>query len=154
MAVTPSYLTYLLDQLSGLGEVVAKRMFGGIGLYSGGAFFGLIDDDIVYLRVDDESRPDFVARGMPAFRPVRSKPELVSVSYYQVPGDVLEDSEQLVSWARHALAVARQAAPQKKRARKVGAAAKAAAGTRRVASSTASRKRASRKSTARARRRS
>jgi DNA transformation protein and related proteins len=82
MAVTSSYLTYVLDQLAGLGEVVAKRMFGGMGLYYSGAFFGLIDDDIVYLRVDDASRPEFVARGMPAFRPVRSKPELVSVSYY------------------------------------------------------------------------
>ncbi|HKP58789.1 MAG TPA: TfoX/Sxy family protein [Polyangiales bacterium] len=154
MAVTSSYLTYVLDQLSGLGEVVAKRMFGGIGLYSGGAFFGLIDDDIVYLRVDDASRPEFVARGMPAFRPVRSKPELVSVSYYQVPGEVLEDAEQLVGWARHARDVARQAAPQKKRVRKAGAAAKAPVATRRVASSTASRKRASRKSSARGRRRS
>jgi DNA transformation protein len=153
MAVTSTYLTYVLDQLSGLGEVVAKRMFGGIGLYSGGAFFGLVDEDIVYLRVDDESRPEFVARGMPAFRPVRAKPQLVSVSYYQLPGEVLEDAEQLVMWARRSVAVARKAAPEKKRVRKSSArerSAKTVAGTRRVAS----RKRVSRKSSARDRRRS
>jgi DNA transformation protein len=107
VGVTPSYREYIVDQLSGLGEVVVKRMFGGLGLYFGGAFFGLVDDDTTYLRVDDATRPEFIVRGMDPFRPVRSQPEKVSLNYYQVPGDVLEDGDELVVWARRAIKAAK-----------------------------------------------
>jgi DNA transformation protein and related proteins len=117
MPVTPSYQSYLVDQLTALGEVSARRMFGGVGLYYDGTFFGLIDDDVLFLRVDDESRGEYLARAMPAFHPVRNKPELSTPSYYQVPGDVLDDAEQLVEWARRALAAARAAPPRRKRVR-------------------------------------
>ena len=121
MAVTPSYVAYIVDQLSGLGEITAKRMFGGIGLYYDAKFFGLIDEDVTYLRVDDSSRPEFVARGMPPFQPVRSKPELISKNYFQVPADVLEDAEAFAAWAKRALAavVAKPAKAQSPRGRKV-----------------------------------
>lgn len=102
MAVTPSYLSFILDQLAGLGEVTAKRMFGGIGLYNEARFFGLIDDDVTFLRVDDASRPEYVSRGMPPFSPVRKKPDLKSLNYYQVPDGVLEDAELFVDWAKRA----------------------------------------------------
>lgn len=109
MTVTPSFLTYVLDQLGELRDVVARRMFGGFGLYLDGTFFGLIDADEVYLRVDDETRDDFVAHGMPAFRPVRSQPERVSNAYYQLPGAVLDDRELLAVWAQRAVTAARRA---------------------------------------------
>ena len=117
MSVTSSYLNYVVDQLASLRGVTAKRMFGGIGLYSDARFFGLIDDDVLFLRVDDRSRGDYLARDMPPFHPVRSKPEQTSANYYQVPGDVLDDAEELAVWARRAL-VAAQAAPASKRVAK------------------------------------
>lgn len=109
MTVTPSFLTYVLDQLAEVHDVVARRMFGGFGLYLEGTFFGLIDADEVYLRVDDESRDDFVVRGMSAFRPVRSQPERVSNAYYRLPGAVLDDRELLAVWAQRAAIAARRA---------------------------------------------
>jgi len=120
MSVTPSYLSFVIDQLTTFGTITAKRMFGGIGLYYDGRFFGLIDDDVVFFRVDDESRAEYLAREMPAFRPVRNKPDVRSANYYQVPGEVLEDAEQLVAWARRALQAspAPTAAKQRKRARR------------------------------------
>ena len=124
MPVTPSYVNYVVDQLAALGSVTAKRMFGGIGLYFDGLFFGLIDDDVVFLRVDDESRGEYLAREMPAFRPVRGKPEMSTPNYYQVPGEVLDDADELVVWARRALSAARGAPPAKKRAARKGARAK------------------------------
>lgn len=33
MPVSPEYLDYLIDQLKAFGQVAAKRMFGGAGLY-------------------------------------------------------------------------------------------------------------------------
>jgi DNA transformation protein len=115
MAVTPSYLSFLVDQLEAFGAVTAKRMFGGIGLYTGERIFGLIDDDVVFFKVDDESRPDYEARGMPPFRPVSSKPELVSKNYYQVPGEIVEDAEALTVWAQRAAKAAAAPKPQQKR---------------------------------------
>jgi DNA transformation protein len=100
MPVTPTYREYVADQLAALPGLVVKRMFGGVGLYHQNVMFGVIDDDAVYFRVDDETRPDFVKRGMPALRPVRNK---VSENYFALPGDVLEDSEDVVIWAKRAI---------------------------------------------------
>ena len=61
---------FVLDQLAGWDEVRARAMFGGVGLYQGPTFFGLISSDgRLYLKVDDASRPAYAARGMGPFRP-------------------------------------------------------------------------------------
>jgi len=105
MAVSNDFLAYVLEQLEGLPRLRSKRMFGAVGLYSDDRFFALLDDNVLYLKVDDASRGDFVARGMDPFRPFKDKPDY-SMSYYQVPADVLEDAELLVAWARKAVRVA------------------------------------------------
>ena len=48
MSVQAQYLAWVLGQLAGLGGVGTRRMFGGVGLYSGELFFGLIDDDTLF----------------------------------------------------------------------------------------------------------
>jgi DNA transformation protein and related proteins len=83
-------------------------MFGGVGLYCDEFFFGLIADDVLYLRVDDSNRADYTRRGMAQFRPYADRPHL-SMSYYEAPADVLEDAGELVNWARRSVAVATQA---------------------------------------------
>ena len=66
MTVSSDYLAYILDQLRPFGHVVARRMFGGVGLYTDGFFFGIIDDT-VYFKVDDSNRMDYEARGCRKF---------------------------------------------------------------------------------------
>jgi DNA transformation protein len=105
LAVSRDYLAFVLEQLREAGEVVSRRMFGGVGLYLGEVFFALITDDTLYLRVDEESRAEYTARGMRAFRPYANRPQLSS-RYFEVPADVLEDSSRLAAWARRALAAA------------------------------------------------
>ena len=63
MSVSPSYKAFVLEQLSAAGAVTARTMFGGVGLYCQGLFFALIDDDTLYLKVDDASIPDFEREG-------------------------------------------------------------------------------------------
>ena len=89
MPVSPNFLEFVLDQLSGLRSVRSRRMFGGIGLYCDDLFFGIVDDDVVYFRVDDSNRDDYTARGCEPFRPFGD--ETTSMSYFRVPSDVLED---------------------------------------------------------------
>jgi DNA transformation protein len=116
MAVSDTFLEYVVEQLAGLGRVRSRRMFGAVGLYADDLFFGLIDDNALYLRVDDSSRGVYVARGMRPFQPYRDKPDL-SIGYYMVPADVIEEPEELVSWARRAVRVA-ATAPSKTTRRK------------------------------------
>jgi DNA transformation protein and related proteins len=115
MPVSSDYLSYVLEQLAGLPRITSRRMFGGIGLYSDALFFGLIDNDTLFFKVNDSNRGDYVARNMAAFRPFPDKPDL-SMSYFAVPADALEDRDELAVWARKSIAVA--AAAPKPRARR------------------------------------
>ena len=109
MPVSPSFQTFVVDQLSRVvPQVRGRRMFGGVGLYSGEVFFALMADDLLYFKVDDSNRADFGARQMGPFRPYRYKGEVMQ--YYQVPDELLEDVEALRPWAEKALAVATRAA--------------------------------------------
>jgi len=108
VTVSADYLAYVLDQLTQLGGVSSRRMFGGVGLYSDELFFGLIADDTLYLRADDSNRADYTARGAAPFRPYADRPHL-SMSYFETPAEVLEDARQLVLWASRSVAVARRA---------------------------------------------
>ena len=115
MSVGAAFHQYVLEQLQRAGRVTSRRMFGAVGLYCDDVFFAIIDDDTLYFKVDDTTRDDYLSRGSKAFRPYKDRPE-VSMTYYTVPVDVLDDAEELVSWARRAVAVA-AAAPVKKRSR-------------------------------------
>lgn len=107
MAVTPSYLAHVVEQLGRvLPAVRVRRMFGEAGLYAGDAFFALVADDVFYLKVDDTTRGDFEARGMPPFRPVEGA---APMRYHQLPEDVFEDPALLREWAERAIGVARRA---------------------------------------------
>ena len=113
VTVSADYLAYVIDQLVELGGVSARRIFGGAGLYCEELFFGLIADDTLYLRVDESNRGDYTARGMQPFRPYANRPSSgrrqLSMGYYEVPVEVLEDSRQLAGWAARSVAVARSA---------------------------------------------
>ena len=113
MSVSDTFLAYVLEQVEGLGRVRSRRMFGAVGLYSGEHFFGLIDDNALYLKVDDGNRGDFTARGMSPFRPFPDRPGH-AMAYYQVPADVIEDPELIVVWARKAVVVAAAGARRKR----------------------------------------
>lgn len=118
MPVQPQYLAYVLEQLAALPALRPNRMFGGVGLYSDGIFFGLIDDDTLYFKTGPANVADYLSRNMPKFMPFPDKTGAV-MGYHQVPADVIEDPELLVAWARKSVSVAltsRAAKPRKKAA--------------------------------------
>jgi DNA transformation protein len=113
MTVSDSYKAYVLEQLQIIGAVTAKPMFGGIGLYRAGSFFGLMDDDALYFKVNESTRGDFEDAGCQPFRPYGEGS--YSMQYYEVPADVLEDRSVLREWGEKAVAVARKSATAKKK---------------------------------------
>jgi DNA transformation protein len=114
MSVSNGYRTYIVEQLAAVPALSTRRMFGGLGLYSDEWFFALIDDDVLFFKVDDANRADYVSRGMKAFMPIPGK---ASFGYYQVPADVIEDAEELTRWARRCVEVAQRAGQKKARPR-------------------------------------
>ena len=112
MTASADFLAYVLEQLSGLPAVTSQRMFGCVGLYCDELFFGLIADDVLYLRADDANRADYLARGMSAFRPYADRRQ-VSMTYYEAPAEVLESRPELVAWAQRSVAAATAAARTK-----------------------------------------
>ena len=142
MPVSEGYLTYVLDQLRPVVPGIrVKRMFGAVGLYATDLFFGLVDDDVLYLKVDDTTRPDYESRGMPPFRPFEVH---ASMNYSQLPEEILEEWETLQLWTSRALDVARTA----KRSRATGKGARKGAAKTTTKKKTAAKKRPARKSAA------
>ena len=103
MALSDEFLNYVLDQLSRWGGVSVRRMFGGAGLYRDGKMFGLIADDVAYLKVDDANRADFVRAGSAPFNPYPEKNKATVMSYYEIPPEVLENRDELAKWAQGSL---------------------------------------------------
>jgi len=101
MRVSPSFKSFVLDQLDGLGGVTARPMFGGVGLYRNGVFFGIIARDVLYLKVDPITRGDYERAGAAAFKPYLDRPG--TMQYYAVPLDVLESAFELTAWAQKAV---------------------------------------------------
>jgi DNA transformation protein and related proteins len=104
MSVSDDFLSYVLEQLSGLRSLRPKRMFGAVGVYCDENFFAVIDDDVLYLKTDESTCGEYEARGMRRFMPMPDKQG--SMAYYEVPADVLEDPDELAAWARKSIAVA------------------------------------------------
>lgn len=100
MAFSADYLEFVLEQLTAFGPIEYKKMFGGVGLYKDGLMFGGIMGGDFHLKVDDLTRPDFIARGMESFFHGQMQKGLAS--YYKVPAEILEDRDELKQWASRA----------------------------------------------------
>jgi DNA transformation protein and related proteins len=106
LKVSAAFKTFVIDQLDDLDDVVTRAMFGGVGLYQRGVFFGIMARDRLYLKVDEVNRPDYERLGSRPFKPYPDRSG--TMQYYEVPVDVLESALELTEWARKAVAAARR----------------------------------------------
>jgi DNA transformation protein len=105
------FVKFVVEQMSLLGAVRARRMFGGHGLYRGELFFALIAEDRLFLKADDTSRAEFAARNLPPFTYGKNG-KSYSMNYFEAPPEVFDDPEAMRLWAGKALAAAIRAAAQ------------------------------------------
>ena len=97
-----SFKDFVLDQLSSLESVFARKMFSGHGLYLRKKFFGIISDDRLYFKTDEKTKETYRAAGMEPFRP---RDVQTLKNYYEVPPEVLEDADQLSQFAEEAASI-------------------------------------------------
>lgn len=100
-----SFKEFVLDQLGALPELRARAMFGAHGLYSGDKFFGILDEGRLFFKTNPTNQSDYTTRGMEPFT-YESKGKVMTMAYHEVPLDVLENSHELVAWARKAIQLA------------------------------------------------
>jgi DNA transformation protein and related proteins len=95
-----SFKDFVLDQLRELDDIEARRMFGGFGLYRNETFFGILHHEQLYFKIDETTVKEYRRRRMKPFRPNARQ---TLKTYYRVPPDIIEDADELQSWAGRAI---------------------------------------------------
>ena len=105
---------FLIDLFADFGPVTIRRMFSGFGISADGTNFALALRAGLYLRADEQTIPQFEAEGSQPFQ-YQTRTKTVTVnSYWQLPARLFDDSEELATWARAALAAAQRAVLRKR----------------------------------------
>ena len=111
------YMTEFVDSLQDVftqfGEIEAKRMFGGHGVYHEGLMFGLVADDVLYLKADAQSAVFFNEMELPPFE-YEKKGKLMRMSYYMAPEVIFDDPGEARMWANRAFEAALRSRKSKK----------------------------------------
>jgi len=136
---------FLIDLFADFGPVTIRKMFSGYGISADGINFALALRAGLFFRADAATIPDFEAEGSKPFQySTRAKTVTVN-SYWELPARLFDDSEDLVRWARAALAAAQRAKVKRPKKKAAGRPAKKAA-----AKKPAAKKRQAKKATKRA----
>src|SRR5258707_15743372 len=109
MSNSKAFLAHVLEMMQPAGRASVRAMFGGHGFYlegsippktpaasspkggtalgrpGGGLIVGIVDDDVLYLKTDAETRAAFVAQALEPFRYATKTGELQVTSYYRPP---------------------------------------------------------------------
>jgi DNA transformation protein and related proteins len=109
-------LGWFRELLAPLGPVRTRAMFGGHGVYVDDEFIAVVIDDVLYLKVDDETRARFEGAGSRPFTYDAGERGEVAMSYWSAPDEALDDPAGMRPWALLALAAARRKPATKKRA--------------------------------------
>src|ERR1700720_2376672 len=115
MVASDSFAEFLREQLAPLGPVTMRRMFGKTGVFCDGVMLGMVRDNTLYFRVDDDNRAVF--KEAESFPPLnyQKKGGAIDLSFWRVPERLFDEPDELVSWARAALAAARRVAATRER---------------------------------------
>jgi len=97
-----------------LGHVVVRSMFGGAGAFCDGVMFALVADDVLYLRVDEQTKADFEKEGLSQFI-YESPTKKMPMPYYEAPPSLFESPELAATWGSAALAAAQRNKPVKRK---------------------------------------
>jgi len=110
MVASPGHLEFLRDALSPLGRITPRRMFGSTGLFCDGVMFALVSDDTLYFRVDDESHAAFAEAASQPPLSYQKGGRSIALAFWRAPDRLFDETDELVAWARTALAAAHRVA--------------------------------------------
>ena len=113
MVASTEFASFLRDQLAALGHVTMRRMFGKTGVFCEGVMFGVVTENILYFRVDSRSQATFKeAEAFPSLNYVKNGCT-INLSFWRAPDRLFDEHEELIAWARAALAAAHRVAAKR-----------------------------------------
>jgi DNA transformation protein len=115
MVASDSFAEFLREQLAPLGRVSTRRMFGKTGVFCDGVMIGMVTDDTLFFRVDAHNRATF--KDAEAYPPLnyKKKGSTIDLAFWRAPERLFDDPDELITWARAALAAARRVAAKRDR---------------------------------------
>ena len=116
MTASDSFAEFLREELAPLGHIAMRRMFGKTGVFCDGLMLGMVTDNTLYFRVDDENRAEFAEAA--AYPPLNycKKGSTIDLAFWRAPERLFDEPDEFVAWARTALAAARRVAAKRERA--------------------------------------
>jgi DNA transformation protein and related proteins len=115
MVASDGFAEFLRDQLASLGRITVRRMFGKTGVFCDGFMLGMVRDNTLYFRVDDDNRTAF--KEAESFPPLNyeKKGGTIDLSFWRAPERLFDEPDELVIWARAALVAACRVAVKRER---------------------------------------
>ena len=115
MVASDTFAEFLREQLASLGRVTMRRMFGKTGVFCDGVVLGMVTENTLYFRVDNQNREIFKeARSFPPLN-YGKKGRTIDLSFWRAPERLFDEPGELVAWARAALAAAHRVAAKRER---------------------------------------
>ena len=91
-------------------------MFGGAGLFLDDAMFGLIANETIFMKTDDDLARAYADAGSEPFV-YSGGGKTTEMSYWRLPDSAMDDPDEALDWARRSLIPAEAAAAQKRAAK-------------------------------------
>jgi DNA transformation protein len=116
MVASETFADFLREQLAPLGGVSLRRMFGKTGVFCDGVMLAMVTENTLYFRVDDQNRATF--KEAEAFPPLNyaKKGQTIDLAFWRAPERLFDEPDELMAWARAALAAAHRVAAVRERA--------------------------------------
>ncbi len=106
MPVPDSFRQRVMADLAPLGDIRARAMFGGYGIFEDGDMFGLMSGSVLFFKIGEANRAAFEAAGAE---------QVNQMPYFRVPDSVLDDAGLLQEWTHAAIEVGHATAKRRKR---------------------------------------
>lgn len=98
--------TYIMnDLLANIPGVTSRAMFGGWGIYQKRIIFAIIADGGLYFKVDETNKKDFEECDMRPFMYTMPNGKQMAMAYWQLPEEIMENSEELEVWVSKSVEV-------------------------------------------------
>jgi DNA transformation protein len=115
MVASDGFAEFLREQLAPLGCIAMRRMFGKTAVFCDGFMLGMVRDNTLYFRVDEDNREAFKEAASSPPLNYKKKHGTIDLSFWRVPERLFDASDELITWARLALAAARRVAAKRER---------------------------------------
>lgn len=114
MPLSAGFPDYVQELIAGFGKVEVKRMFGGAALYRNGVGFGILDDDVFFIKADKAFGGELKSQGCKPWVYSIAKDGLVrDIAYWSLPDTAADDGDEAVRLVRRSFEVAKLAAEAK-----------------------------------------